>query len=54
MASNQELVVNDELDMAIGDPNSSGLISRGILDEVRNPNQDTNEENTKPSGRFHE
>ena len=36
--------------MAIGDHNSSGLLSKGILDEMRN----NIEEQTKPSGRFKE
>ena len=49
LSSNADLKqFKDELDFAIGDPNSSGLLSKGILDEMRN-NLD---EHTKPSGRF--
>ena len=40
--------VKDELDLAVGDVNSSGLIEKGILDEM-NMN-DVSE--VKPSGRF--
>ena len=40
--------VKDELDLAIGDVNSSGLIEKGFLDEMK-----MNEASeVKPSGRF--
>lgn len=51
-SSNAELrVIKDELDFAIGDVNSSGLLSKGILDEMRR-SHDRMDDNTKPSGRF--
>ena len=37
LTSNAELrLIKDELDLAIGDVNSSGLLSKGILDEAKN------------------
>ena len=38
--------IKDELDLAVGDLNSSDLISRGMLDK-------NNKDYVKPSGRFH-
>ena len=40
--------IQDELELAVGDLNSSGLVSKDFLDEMKN-----NEgHNKKPSGRF--
>ena len=38
--------IKDELDLAVGDLNSSDLLSKGMLDK-------SNQDYVKPSGRFH-
>ena len=40
--------MQDELELALGDVNSSGLIDRGFLDEMRRNDDDAG----RPSGRF--
>ena len=57
LLSSKDLVradIKDELELAVGDLNSSGLISKGMLDEMRNDQSKNheNEEDKKSSGRF--
>ena len=57
LLSSKDLVradIKDELELAVGDMNSSGLISKGMLDEMRNDQSKNheNEEDKKSSGRF--